>query len=405
MGQDPFLAEDGDQDSGLLNHGRRVAALAIEISRMAGFSAAMQPMLDQAARFHHYLDMSRHSTPLSRLAWSVVCGDEGTEDAQRQLEAVTGIVRLCNLVDERFEALPFDYQDVETILDEVQSFAPLEGFDPALVEHFRQMQCRGLPQQIKLGGGLPVETGAARQVFGSLGQDREYEVSELAAAAVRDPVLAASLIGVANSSLYSPASRLSGVAQAISFIGTAQARKVMLAAVLRPLFASAGLTRLWSHSVAAAQFCSALARQTEFIGADEALLLGLVHDFGALAVQFAPRKTSDTYARLLEGGCPATYVERLLFGCDHGEIGAEILAEWNFSRRLIEAVQFHHQPERSDSLLAAFTYLVEAWSGLDEDLPSFNRVEDCLHRTGLSLEALAQAGTEDKALKTLRLIA
>jgi HD-like signal output (HDOD) protein len=389
----------------LLSHGRRVAALAIEISRMAGYSAAMQPMLDQAGRFHHLLEMTIHSTPLCRLAWDVVCEDDGSQNAQRQREAVVGIVRLCNLVDEQFEALQFEYKDVETILDEIQSFAPLEGFDPALVEHFRQMQCRGFPQRIKLGEGLPVESGAARQVFGSFRQDREYEVSELAAAAVRDPVLAASLIGVANSSLYYPASRLSGVAQAISFIGTVQARKVMLAAALRPLFASAGLTRVWKHSVAAAQFCSALAGQTEFIGADEGLLLGLVHDLGALAVQFAPRKTRDMYARLLERGCPATYVERLLFGCDHGEIGAGILAEWNFSRHLIEAVQFHHQPERSDCVLAAFTYLMEAWSGLDEDLPSFNRMEDCLHRTGLSLEVLAQMETKDKALRTLRSIA
>jgi HD-like signal output (HDOD) protein len=175
--------------------------------------------------------------------------------------------------------------------------------------------------------------------------------------------------------------------------------------VLRPLFASAGLTRLWSHSVSAAQFSSALAGQTNVVGTEEGLILGLVHDFGAIAVQFAPRETRDSYARLVERGCPATYVERLLFGCDHGEIGADILAQWNFSDHLIEAVRFHHQPERSDCALAAFAYLVEFWSGLDEDLPSFHRVEDCLARTGLSLEALTEAGTERGKLQTLRSLA
>jgi len=95
----------------------------------------------------------------------------------------------------------------------------------------------------------------------------------------------------------------------------------------------------------------------------------------------------------------------MLFGCDHAEIGAEILSEWNFSDRLIEAVRFHHQPERADGALAALTYLAEFCAGVDEDMPSFNRVEDCLSRTGLSMEALMAVGTKDSALKTLRAIA
>jgi len=404
----PLHAEQEDRDSAILAHCRRVAALAMEISRMAGFPASIEPMLGQVALSHHSLEMTRHSTPLGRLAWNVVCGgerDDGTPDRQWQPQAVAGIVRVCNLVDEQFEALQFEYKDTDTIFDEIRSFAPLEGFDPALVDHLRQMRCRRLPQRIGSGDGLPVEACSARQVFLALAQERDYEPWELEAIAVRDPVLAASLIRVANSALYTAAAKISGLRQAILYIGAVQARKVMLAAVLRPLFASAGITRLWGHSVGAAQFCAALAGQTQCIGAEEALLLGLVHDFGALAVQFAPRETRDTYARLVERGCPAAYVERLLFGCDHGEIGAEILTEWNFPGHLIEAVRFHHQPERADGALAAFTYLAEFCSGLDEDLPSFNRVEDCLTRTGLSLEALTEFGTKDNALKTLRALA
>ena len=51
---------------------------------------------------------------------------------------------------------------------------------------------------------------------------------------------------------------------------------------------------------------------------------------------------------------------------------------------------------------AAFVYLLEFWSGVDEDLPSFHRVEDCLSRTGLSMDALTGSATEDGKLKTLR---
>ena len=350
----PVQDEPVTEGSTLLAHHRRVAALTTEISRLAG------PSPDTA-----------------------------------------GIARICKMVDEQFEALQFDYKDPDDILDEAENFAPFEGFDPALVALFRRMRYR-LPEQVRRGENFPVEAGAAREVFHALGRDRDYEVRELAGIAVKDPVLAGSLIRVANSSLYSPAARFTRAAMAISYIGTAQARKVMLAAALRPLFASAGLTRLWAHSVNAARLCAALAEKTECVAPEDGLILGLVHDLGAMAFEFAPPETRERHARLLEGGCPVTYVERLLFGCDHGEIGAEILAQWKFSGELVEAVRFHHQPERSESPLTAFIYLVEFWSGLDEDLPSFRRVEQCLSRTGLNLEVLAQTGTKDNALKTLR---
>jgi HD-like signal output (HDOD) protein len=375
---------------------------------MAGLPASIEPTLGRVALSHHSLEMTRYTTPLGRLAWNVVCGgerDNRDPGDPRQLQALIGIVRACNLLDEQLESLQFEYKDTDTILDEIQSFAPLEGFDPALVEHFRQMRCRSLLQRIRSGEGLPVEACVAGRIFRALVQDRDYELRELETTAVRDPVLVGSLIRVANSALYSAASRITRVGHAIQYIGTVEARKVMLAAVLRPAFVSAGITGLWGHSVATAQFCAALAEQTQFVDAEEGLLLGLVHDFGALAIRFAPRETGDIYARLVERGCPATYVERMLFGCDHAEIGAEILSEWNFSDRLIEAVRFHHQPERADGALAALTYLAEFCAGVDEDMPSFNRVEDCLSRTGLSMEALMAVGTKDSALKTLRAIA
>jgi hypothetical protein len=291
----PLQVDRKDRESAVLSHCRRVTALALEIGRMAGLPASIEPMLGRVARSHHALEMTRSPSPLGRLAWNVVCGGErdGRDPSDPgQLQALIGIVRVCNLVDEQLESLQFDYKDTDTILDEIQSFAPLEGFDPALVEHFRQMRCRSLLQRIRSGEGLPVEASVAGRIFRALGQERDYELRELEAMAVRDPVLAASLIRVANSALYS-AGKITRVGHAIQYIGTVQARKVMLAAVLRPVFASAGITRLWGHSVATAQFCAALAGQTQFVGAEEGLLLGLVHDFGALAIRFAPRETGD----------------------------------------------------------------------------------------------------------------
>jgi HD-like signal output (HDOD) protein len=195
------------------------------------------------------------------------------------------------------------------------------------------------------------------------------------------------------------------VGRAIASIGVMAARKVMLAAAMRPLFASAGLGRIWSHSLSSAPLCSALAGHTGLLSSEEGLVLGLVHDIGAVAVQFLPRETLAIHRNLVDGGCPAAYVEHLLLGRDHGEIGASLIAEWHFPDEFIDAVRFHHQPERSASKLPSLAYLAEFWSGLDEDLPSFGRVEACLARVGLTLETLMELGRQDSALRALKAVA
>ena len=364
--------------------------MAVELGRRAGVAA--EP-LAQTALFHHSLDPLRHASGLSRLAWQVL----GGHDAQR----IAGIVQICNLVDEQMEALEFEFKETDTILQEIQGFAAFEGFDPALVQHLRNMCHHQFPAALR----LPVEAGAARLVFRTLSAPREYEVHELEAVAVRDPVLTGSLLGVANSALFGRNKRVATVGRAVARVGVVAARKIMLAAAMRPVFASAGLARIWSHSLSSAPLCSALAGHTGLLSVEEGLVLGLVHDIGAVAVQFLPRDTLDTHQRLIEGGCPAAYVERLLLGRDHGEIGAALIEEWHFPEPLVEAVRFHHQPERSPSKLAALAYLAEFWSGQEEDLPSFGRVEACLGHVGLTVETLMELARQDATLRALRSVA
>lgn len=371
-------------------HCRRTAALAVELGRRTGVAA--QP-LAQAALLHHSLEPLLHSSGLGRLAWQVVAGD----DARR----IADIVQVCNLLDEQIEALEFEPREMDTILQEIQSFAAFEGFDPGLIRHFREMRCTEFPRNLQ----LPVEARAARHIFRALQAGREYEIRELEALASRDPLIAGSLLAVANSALYGHRRRVSTVGRAIASVGVVAARKIMLAAAMRPLFASAGLSRIWSHSLSAAPLCSALAGRTGLLTLEEGMLLGLVHDIGALALQFLPREILATQRNLLDAGCPTVYVERLLLGRDHGEIGAGLIAEWRFPEELIEAVRFHHQPERSASKLASLAYLAEFWSGLDEDLPSFGRVDACLERIDLTLEALMELGSHDSTLHALKVVA
>ncbi|MEO8595384.1 MAG: HDOD domain-containing protein [Candidatus Solibacter sp.] len=371
-------------------HCRRTAALAVEVGRRTGVPLAP---LEQAALLHHALDPFRQSSGLGRLAWQVVAGHDGRR--------IADIVQMCNLIDEQMEGLEFEFKETAAILDEIETFAVFEGFDPHLVDIVRTLRCGPL----EFAALLPVEARMAGQVFRALRVEREYELEELETLALHDPSLAASLLRVANSALYGRPQRASTVARAIACIGVVASRKIMLGAAMRPVFASAGLAGIWTHSLSAAPFCSALAERTGLLTPEEGMLFGLVHDIGAIAIQFLPRESLKAHRNLLDGGCPTTYVERLLLGVDHGQIGAQLLAGWNFPEAFVEAVRFHHQPERSESALASMAFLAEFWSGLDEDIASFGRIDACLDRVGITLEALVELGRDDAVLRALKAVA
>jgi HD-like signal output (HDOD) protein len=371
-------------------HCRRTAALANEIGRGLGLESGA---LVQAALLHDSLDPVEHSHGLGRLAWRVVGGDRAGLTA--------AIVRLANLVDDSLEGLEFEYQETDSILEEIRSFAVLEGIEPELVDRVSALRCRHVPAKFE----LPVGAHLACEVIRTLRQPAELDLPELESLAMRDGVLAGSLIGVANSAAHGRSRPVTTVSRALSRLGAEAGRKIMLAAAMRPLFASAGLARLWSHSLSSAPLTAALADRTGLLPREEGLLLGLVHDLGSVAIETLPREVLEPRQRLLEGGCPAAYVERLMLGCDHGEIGAGILAGWHFPAAFVDAVRFHHQPERAATPLASLAYVAEFWSGQDEDLPSFGRVDKCLDRLGLSLENLTELAIHDSTLHALKAVA
>jgi HD-like signal output (HDOD) protein len=173
------------------------------------------------------------------------------------------------------------------------------------------------------------------------------------------------------------------------FIGTLDTRRLLLALAFQTLFASANLHKIWRHSVWMGRFCRALARLTGFAEPEEALLLGLVHDIGTVAIH-SKRQPVSVNERFTAGVFPQVYLECLRYGRDHAEIGAGLLAAWHFHPRVVEAVRFHHRPGDSDSVGAAALHLAEFWAEGDEDLPSIRHLAAAFSRTGWSADTLFQ---------------
>ena len=220
--------------------------------------------------------------------------------------------------------------------------------------------------------------------------------------ATSDPVLAAELIRAANSAAFGARQEIKTLAQAVAHIGTEKACRILVAASLKRLFVAKTLHGVWNHSLEASQIAPSVAKLSPCVNPEEALPAGLVHDIGRLAASLLPEEFQRRSARLLAKGCTLSQVETALCGATHSELGARALERWNFPRDLVEAMRFHHQPERSSSLLATVLYVAELCSSPLEHIPSLARAKAALDRLGLDAESRHEIEPAAQLLQSLR---
>ncbi len=180
----------------------------------------------------------------------------------------------------------------------------------------------------------------------------------------QDAAIAARLLRVANSSLYSFTREIETLSHAITMLGFRTVRNVVLAATLKQTFKRFGLAEklLWEHSTVAAAVAMRLADHPA-VGVDreEAFIVGLLHDIGKCALNNAtPEEYSDVTARVYNEGIRFVDAEREAFGFDHAEMGASVAAKWKLSPGLEEVIRYHHNIEalpQLDESIARMTAL------------------------------------------------
>lgn len=169
-----------------------------------------------------------------------------------------------------------------------------------------------------------------------------------------------------------------------------------LAAALRGNFDSSRSHHIWNHSLDVAQTAQMLASNcARKVDPAQAFLAGLIHDIGRLAFSNMPAAFIERFRRLTGGGCPPVEVEMCLAGRCHGEVGSQTLAQWKFPRDTVEAVRWHHHPERSPLALTSLLYLAEFMTDSQEDLPSYIRFNSACRQVGFSMADLSELRHQD----------
>jgi len=106
------------------------------------------------------------------------------------------------------------------------------------------------------------------------------------------------------------------------------------------------LPRLWQHALATAMASQVIATRIGTVPPETALLAGLLHDIGQVALRvLMPRAYTQVLERLRAGATDLLEAERDVFGVDHAVLGKQLAQRWGFAEPLQNVVWLHHQAQ------------------------------------------------------------
>jgi putative nucleotidyltransferase with HDIG domain len=162
----------------------------------------------------------------------------------------------------------------------------------------------------------------------------------------KDPVLAARVLGMANSALYGAMSPLRSVADAVVRLGTRTVRNVVVTVSMQSQFKSPDVYgdeggRFMAHAVGTAYAAHLVAEKVRG-DVEEAFLCGLLHDIGKLVILKTAHQHQQT-----QGGTIRRDDLQAALSRHHALCGALALGFWNLPDEVREIVRCHHAFEEA----------------------------------------------------------
>jgi len=163
-----------------------------------------------------------------------------------------------------------------------------------------------------------------------------------------DPAMSARILRVANSALYGLPTRVDSVWRALSIIGVAETRSLILATAVISAFkdlplGAVSMRSFWEHSVTCGVASRTIARRMHLSSPERFYLAGLLHDIGRLCLFILePTTMSSALQGHRERQGPLHEIERQLFATDHAVVGAALLRHWGIPEPYCVAAETHH---------------------------------------------------------------
>jgi len=170
----------------------------------------------------------------------------------------------------------------------------------------------------------------------------------------KDVGMTAKILQLVNSAFFGFTSHVSSPDQAASLLGLEVITGLVLSVHIFSEYEDKGLSgfsldELWRHSMATGAFARKIAKAQglEQGVAEDAFMAGVLHDTGRLVLA---TNSSERYG---EAGAvaqvrdiPLWEAEQEVLGTTHAEVGAYLLGLWGLPDAIVEALAYHHCPDR-----------------------------------------------------------
>lgn len=226
-----------------------------------------------------------------------------------------------------------------------------------------------LKELVSRGDNLPTLPTIVLQLHRVL-EDPDAGAVHVAEVIERDPGLAARLLRTVNSAAFARDARaVMRIETAVTRLGLAQVRTICVVHAIAEAFGPhrgrVDAKAFWAHSATVAALTSNLwvrVGDTRRVSADEAYVVGLLHDVGLLVLdRHFPVEHAQVLAVREATDEPLGQLESQWLGVDHGTVASLMLGRWSLPSYVAEAVGHHNAPhEASEDARPLATVLAAA---------------------------------------------
>lgn len=221
----------------------------------------------------------------------------------------------------------------------------------------------GVLDKILAYPSIPSPPGVAMQLL-ELTRDPNVSVSQIGKVVQNDPALSAKVLKTINSSLFGLPQQVTKIDRALALLGLNAVKSLVLGFSLvdctRGIKGKGlDLQAYWRRGIYSAAGARNIAVLTSACDPDEAFTAAIFQDLGVLAAAIA---LGDQYAAVLSEASGdhqslAGHEERLL-GISHTAIGAALAERWKLPQQYVEAIRWHHEPDRATGATGPMTRMV-----------------------------------------------
>lgn len=251
---------------------------------------------------------------------------------------------------------------------------------------------------LRSGGEMQMLSDVARQAL-EAADNPDCVISDLASLVERDTRLTAEVLTMANSAAYATNTPIVSLHQAVSRLGLATCKNLILTTSIASMMRRMSLElewvreQLWRHSFTTALLSLQVSRLLRLGFQGEEFTAGLIHDIGrTLFAAAIPDQFAAVDPLSFEETGEIVALETDAAGASHCDLGAWFLQHNRLPGALIAVVLHHHAPENAanDRKLVA---LVATADHMANHLQRVQGVEDYDLAANPGLKVLAQFAT------------